>query len=362
MKFDASASKGLGADHVYSTKHASKDTADHFADGGMALAADADAHQPFYGSKSAGKDTEDHFSGMTIGDDKVAHARRGVEISSLASLPSETPKAAASRPPPSTAHSSISKASSAVSFEFASDLDLHSGVGFYPATGKEKRLSDEEVGERRQAVLKVVQSVGLPNLVQKCRSGNPSEMEEGARMLEFLAASDPQCKSCIVAAGALPPLVEMLHADDGVGDDDPTIDMKEQAVKTIHALCVGSPGNQRPVAERGAIPPMLGFLREPHHPNSVKEAAADALALLASETFGGPAQEVITVSGGVPILADCARSAETTPRTKESVARALRSLAVYKPAKKQMVELGILTPREQDPTIAHRPIDAFGDM
>lgn len=66
--------------------------------------------------------------------------------------------------------------------------------------------------------------------------------------------------------------------------------------------CIGEPGNQRPIAEKGAIPHLLIILEEPTHPHSIKEAAAEALALLAYESAGGPAQEILTQLGGVSVL------------------------------------------------------------
>jgi hypothetical protein len=152
-----------------------------------------------------------------------------------------------------------------------------------------------------------------------------------------------------VSAGGIPPLVAMLGAEEGRGDEDPALDMKEQACKTLCDLCVADAGNQRPIAERGAIPPLLQLLDEASHPWSIKEAAAEALALLAYEAAGGPAQEILTGSAGVSRLLACYRSAGCTHQCKGSIARCLRYLAMYNPAKHEMQQLGVLQPRETDP-------------
>ena len=112
-------------------------------------------------------------------------------------------------------------------------------------------------------------------------------------------------------------------------------------VRVVSALRVWA------VAERGAIPYLLDILSEVDHPWSIKEAAAQALELLAQETAGGPAQESITEHGGVTRILACYRSEGCTHACKEACARALRFLAVYKEAKAEMAALGILLPREQ---------------
>jgi hypothetical protein len=210
-------------------------------------------------------------------------------------------------------------------------------------------LSTKELAARRDAVLEVVQREGLPDIIGRCRSGTDAEKEKAAELIAYLAYNDGQCAGFIVAAGGIPPLIAMLHAEDGRGDDDPRFDMKEVAVKALHALCEGDPSNQLPIAERGAIPPMLKILTEDHHPWSIREAAANAIALLAYEPCGGPAQEMITDAGGVHRMVAVYREPECTEVCKTGIAKALRFMAVYKPAKLEMKEMGILAPREQDP-------------
>ena len=151
-------------------------------------------------------------------------------------------------------------------------------------------MTPKELADRREKVLAIVQQHGLPDIIGWCRSGTDAEKEKGAALLSYLAANDGQCAGFIVAAGGVPPLIAMLDAEDGAGDDDPKFDMKEVAVKAIHDLCEGDPSNQVAIAERGAIPKIVKILTEPHHPWSIREAAADALALLAYEPCGGPAQ------------------------------------------------------------------------
>ena len=210
-------------------------------------------------------------------------------------------------------------------------------------------MTPKELAERREKVLAIVQQHGLPDIIGWCRSGTDAEKEKGAALLSYLAANDGQCAGFIVAAGGVPPLIAMLDAEDGAGDDDPKFDMKEVAVKAIHDLCEGDPSNQVAIAERGAIPRIVKILTEPHHPWSIREAAADALALLAYEPCGGPAQENITESGGVAKLVDVYREEGCTGLCKHGIAKTLRYLAVYKPAKDEMKAMGILAPREQSP-------------
>jgi hypothetical protein len=203
--------------------------------------------------------------------------------------------------------------------------------------------TQEEKAAQRRVVIKLVQSEGLPDLVERCRSGDDATKERAAAILSFIAANDMQCKSAIVSAGGLPPLIAMLTAEDGAGeelDDDgdgatSNFDMKEQAVKTIFDLCEGCPSNQRPVADRGAIPPLIKIVADEIEqegsskgvPWSIKEAAVETLAVLAMEVAGGLAQELIHSEGGITKLLEVARHPYCPPKTKESVARALRNLA-----------------------------------
>lgn len=150
----------------------------------------------------------------------------------------------------------------------------------------------------------------------------------------------------IVSAGGIAPLVAMLHAEDGTGDEDQTLDMKEQATKTIRDLCFGDCGNQRPIAEKGGVPPLLNILSETSHPWSIREAAAEALALLAKESAGGPAQEAITAENGVVRMIAVHREVECTAECKLPISHCLRNIAVFGPAKQQMLQMGVLQPRE----------------
>jgi hypothetical protein len=86
-------------------------------------------------------------------------------------------------------------------------------------------------------------------------------------------------------------------------------------------------------------------------------AAAEALALIAQETGGGPAQSILTSEDGVNKLIAFFREPDGTDTSKLSVKRALRALAVYEPAKKQMVALGILQART--PGVHHGDEDPF---
>ena len=103
----------------------------------------------------------------------------------------------------------------------------------------------------------------------------------------------------------------------------------------------GDPSNQVVIAERGGIPPILKIMSETHHPSSVREAAAQALALLAYEPCGGPAQEILTEIGGVGKLVSCYREEGCTEQLKQACEMALRYMVVYKPAKLEMKALGV---------------------
>ena len=210
-------------------------------------------------------------------------------------------------------------------------------------------FTKEEIQQRRELALQVVQREGLPDIINRVRTGTDAEKETAVKMLSFIATHDGQCAGMIVSAGGLPPLIPLLSAKDGVGDDDLTLDLKEQTVKCLRDLCLGEKNNQLPIAERGAIPPLLTILTEVSHPWSIREAAAEALALLVNETAGGPAQEITHAEDGINKMLVCYKESDCTPTCRYQIATSLRDLAMYKPAAVDMRKLGILNPREMSP-------------
>ena len=92
-------------------------------------------------------------------------------------------------------------------------------------------------------------------------------------------------------------------------------------------------------ARAWAQEPRLG---EADHPWSIKESAAAALARLAKEPAGGPAQEIITARGGVPTFIAVHRDPACTEACKVFLAEALRLLMPYTPAKEEMRGYDIL--------------------
>jgi len=209
-------------------------------------------------------------------------------------------------------------------------------------------LTDAEIRARRNEALAIVQREGVPQIIAKCRSGDPAVMEKAAATLSYCAQRDGQIACNVVACGGLLPLVAMMAAPARAGDDDDEFTMQEVAVRCVFDLCVADASNQRPAAEAGAIPPMLGMLRDGGSPWSIREAATLAVARLAKEASGGPAQEIITEEGGVAILVALHREANCPERAKEGVRYALRALARYAPAEKQMAALGVSQPKGGD--------------
>jgi hypothetical protein len=87
-------------------------------------------------------------------------------------------------------------------------------------------MDRKEEMERRQKALDLIQSEGLPDIIEKCRNGSDAEKEQAAEKLSFIATHDAQCCGMIITTGGVGPLVEMMKADSGRGDDDPRFDMK----------------------------------------------------------------------------------------------------------------------------------------
>lgn len=204
-------------------------------------------------------------------------------------------------------------------------------------------LTAMEIQQRTAAAHAVVQEHGIPNLVEQCRSGTDAEKERAAAHLSFIATHDFTCAGMIASSGGIEPLVAMLTSERGHGDEDPTIDMREQAVKTIRDMCIGDPGNVSPVAERGAIPPLLDILLEGRSPWTIREAAAETTALLSR---GGDSAATLTREGKMHAVY---KEAGCTRRCKEEIIKGLRLLVRNKDAKAEMARRRILQPAEQDP-------------
>lgn len=235
------------------------------------------------------------------------------------------------------------------------------------------KLADEreEALRRHEEAVAIVQAEGLPQIISKIRIGHkvveevnkrlgqgigliaprvdntpnntPADMEKAALKIAYIAERSGQVACNIVSCGAIKPLVAMMTVPVEMGDEDDEFTMQEVAVKALHAICIGDACNQRPVAEGGAIPPMLKMLREEDHPWSIKEAAALCIARLAQELAGGPAQEIITARGGVSILVAVRRHPKCTEACAAAVEEALRQLLVFNPAKYQMQSLGVVS-------------------
>jgi hypothetical protein len=75
-------------------------------------------------------------------------------------------------------------------------------------------------------------------------------------------------------------------------------------------------------------------------------AAIEAIALLAQDTSGGTGQATITDANGIERLIAFYKAPERSETAKLAVKRALRSLILHPPAKKQMVSFGIVAPRK----------------
>ena len=211
------------------------------------------------------------------------------------------------------------------------------------------KFTEAEIRSRREEALAIVQLEGVPQILEQCRSGDPAVMERAAAKIQFVSERHPQIACNVVQCGGLRALVAMMEAPVAAGDDDDAFSMQEVAVRAVHSLCVGDASNQRPTAEAGAIPPLLKILSEPDHPVSVMEAAAVALARLAKETAGGPAQEIITEEGGIAILVSCYKHARCPEGVREAIRHTLRFLSQYRPAMQQMSALGVQSRGEMPP-------------
>jgi vacuolar protein 8 len=148
-------------------------------------------------------------------------------------------------------------------------------VSFHSEALKLDSMVEPSMGEVRSTddgiVLEVDDSFGIANQVKYLRTGTHEEKTHAALLLGLAAAASPENQAAIVEAGAIPPLVELLHTEGP--------EARGQAAVALRTLAMGNAYNKVAMEKAGAIPLLARLLKD--ESLEVQEVAAGALQVLA---------------------------------------------------------------------------------
>ena len=131
--------------------------------------------------------------------------------------------------------------------------------------------------------------------VEKLRGADVEAQEQAARKLaNELLGSDSDNKASIAAAGAIPPLVELLRSR--------TPEVQAAAEEALWLLAFNT-DNQALIAKAGGIPPLVELLSSSN--SAVQQEAVGALRQLA---LSADNKALIAEAGGIPPLVSCLKS------------------------------------------------------
>jgi hypothetical protein len=97
----------------------------------------------------------------------------------------------------------------------------------------------------------IVKAGAVASLVELLRCGDTAGKTAAAEALQHLASNDAN-KAKIVNAGAVAPFVELLQCGDAAG--------KKAAAGALQHLASNNAANQVPIAEAGAVAPLVAFV------------------------------------------------------------------------------------------------------
>lgn len=135
----------------------------------------------------------------------------------------------------------------------------------------------------------------ITNLVDGLR-GRGALRANPADLLAAVAGLGPADQAAVVAAGAVPPLVQMLRSGD--------VAVQCAAYRALRNVFAGNAARTEAVAAAGSIPLLLHIVRDSGSVDS-QVAAADCLAFLSSLSSTASA---FLAAGAVPAFVQCMRS------------------------------------------------------
>jgi len=178
-------------------------------------------------------------------------------------------------------------------------------------------LDDEMRGAIGQGNLPILRQV------ENMKMGTLEEKTHAALVLGIAAATSPDIQAAVVHAGAVEPLVELLHAD--------APEARGQAAVALRTLALDNAYNKVVIERAGAIPLLLQLLRDDSL--EVQEVAAVALQVLVENESQANSRQLIEHLMVESAEADAIDSLaallnDETPGVREEAAGALMILAM----------------------------------
>lgn len=168
--------------------------------------------------------------------------------------------------------------------------------------------------------------VRIARQVAQLEDGTVDEKTEAALVLGILATTGPEKQACIVRAGAVAQLVELLRGD--------WPEARGQAAVALRALASNSTYNKVAIVRAGAIQPLIQILK--HDSVDVQEVAAGAL-----ETLAETNNQVEIVQAGA-IVSLVALLNDERPKAREEAAKTLVVLAQNVAARAAIAQVGAI--------------------
>jgi len=162
--------------------------------------------------------------------------------------------------------------------------------------------------------------------VVQLEDGTLDEKTEAALVLGVLAATGPEKQACIVRAGAVAQLVELLRVA--------LPEARGQAAVALRALASNSTYNKVAIVRAGAIQPLIQILKQDEV--DVQEVAAGAL-----ETLAETNSQVEIVQAGA-IVSLVALLHDDRPKAREEAAGAFAVLAQSAAARAAIAQVGAI--------------------
>lgn len=148
--------------------------------------------------------------------------------------------------------------------------------------------------------------------VEYLKTGTLEEKTHAALVLGIAAATSPDTQEAIVDAGAVEPLVDLLHADAPEARGQAAVALRTLASNNLHCKVV--------IERAGAIPLLMKLLRD--ESQEVQDVAAGALHVLVASESKAETAEADAIDSLAALLKD------GTPGVREEAASALVILAM----------------------------------
>ncbi|KAA8537335.1 hypothetical protein F0562_026978 [Nyssa sinensis] len=165
------------------------------------------------------------------------------------------------------------------------------------------------------------------SLVTKLSSVSEQTRTEALCELRLISKHDPDSRSLIADAGAIPYLAETLYSPSSVSQENATATLLNISISNREAL----------MSTRGLLDALSHVLRNPTSPSAAQSAAATLYSLLIVDDYRpiiGSKRDIVYA------LIDILRNPKSLPRSIKDALKALFGIAQYPLNRATMIDLG----------------------